>query len=76
MDIVSNYQYGCERYRKQILKAFERRVLRRICGPVLEDGVWRTNVRLSVKVQRIRFTGLVVRMNNLMQTKKHTNEWV
>lgn len=80
--------YGAETWtltiaRENALRRFERRVLRRICGPVIENGVWRmrSNEELNtimkgedivkfIKSLRIQWLGHVERMEDVAMPRR------
>lgn len=84
--------YGCEAWtltKQDInrLRIFERRILRRICGPELIQGAWRRrknqdllnflhgeDIVRFIKAQRIRWLGHLSRMNDSRVVKK-VAEW-
>ena len=83
--------YGCETWTltnrlENTLNVFERKMLRKICGPIQENNVWRArnNRELSelfgcetivsaVKSSRLRWAGHVMRMDNDRAVKKTLN---
>ena len=83
--------YGSETWtltnkHENMLNTFERKMLRRICGPIQENNVWRTrnNRELSelfgcetivgaIKSSRLRWAGHVTRMEDDRAAKKVLN---
>ena len=68
---------------ERALAVFERKILRKICGPVKESELWRIrrndeleaiikgeNIVKFIKCQRIRWLGHIVRMQNTAIPKK------
>ena len=64
-------------YNEHVLGAFERKILRKIYGPINEGGVWRKRSRKElynllqdmtiiqkIKIRRLKWAGHVVRMNH------------
>lgn len=80
--------YGCETWtltnrHENVLNVFERKMLRKICGPIQENNVWRArnNRELSelfgcetivgaIKSSRLRWAGHVIRMDNSRAVKR------
>lgn len=79
--------YGCETWTltnktEEMLAVFERKILRKIYGPVNENGLWRirynyelkqlykdVNIVDYVKIQRLRWAGYVERMDKHVPKK-------
>ena len=70
---------------ERLIAAFERKVLRKIFGPVMEHGQWRhrynheiyniygePDVITDIKIGRLRWAGHVVRMDDATQPKRLT----
>ena len=82
--------YGCQTWTltnndEHELRIFERKILRRICSPVREDGMWRTRMNHEIealmkeedivrciKSQRIRWLEHVYRMEGGRIVKRNT----
>ena len=67
------------------LGVFERKILRRICGPICEGATWRsryieepyrlydeTDLVTTIRITRLRWAGHVVRMQDNLPCKKIT----
>jgi len=67
------------------LGVFERKILRRICGPICEEAVWRSRYNeelyhlydeadlvTTIKITRLRWAGYVMRMQDNLPCKKIT----
>jgi hypothetical protein len=72
---------------EQILNTFERKILRRICGPTHERGCWRprwnnelyslykeSNIVEDIKIRRLEWAGHIIRMEEERIPKKVLNE--
>jgi hypothetical protein len=86
--------YGCEAWTmtsksKEMLDAFERKILRRICGPKRVQGGWRMryntqiydlykefNVSVFIKLRRLQWAGSMIRMNDERIPKKALQQTV
>jgi hypothetical protein len=74
---------------KRVLAVFERKILRKICGPVKENELWRIrrfdelediikgeNIVRFIKSQRIRWLGHIDRMQDTAIPKKDVRKVV
>jgi hypothetical protein len=68
-----------------VLRVFERKILRRIYGPICEGAAWRsryneelchlydgTDLVTTIRITRLRWAGHIVRMQNHLPYKKIT----